>query len=232
MVHGLHLNLDFSAFCAAFFCFYFGSDADLRKIWYAAFLCAHNGISQEWQRVLRDDPAESQQFHVWVKVSFPSVISHRKLERKSCRWSSSWLEPCWRESDACSLQPCCCIKQTYTVCFRAIWLEDLAAVLAGPGFRIWFLAGFGAKKRGSLFACLCQRGGFGGVTGLFEMEAFIFFCISWLHVQTGLQVTSHRTTVWKDKRRSRLKRCDNPLSAGEWCTYDLLCFLFYELAPK
>lgn len=47
-----------------------------------------------------------------------------------------------------------------------------------PGFWIWFLAGFGAKKRGSLFACLWQRGGFGSVTGLFEMEAFIFFCIS------------------------------------------------------
>lgn len=113
MVHGLQLNFDFSAFCAAFFCFYFGSNADLRKIWYAAFLCPHNGISQELQRVLRDDPAESQQFHVWVKVSFPSVISHRKLERKSCRWSSSRLEPCWRESDACSLQPWCCTKQTY-----------------------------------------------------------------------------------------------------------------------
>lgn len=42
-------------------------------------------------------------------------------------------------------------RHTVRVWFPAIWLEDLAAVPAGPGFWIRFLAGFGAKKRGSLF---------------------------------------------------------------------------------
>lgn len=167
MVHGLHLNFGFLAFCSVFYCFYFSSGVDLRKIWYAALLCPHNDIIQESRCVFRDDPVGSQQFHVWVKVSFPSETIRKSVDGAAVGWNPA-------EGKAMLARFNHVAASSRHIYFRAIWLEDLAAVPAGPEFWIWFWAGFGAKTKGSLFAHLWQRGGFGGVTRQFEIEAFIF----------------------------------------------------------
>lgn len=220
MLHGLHLNFDFSAFCSVFIAFILVQVLTWEKS-EMQFAFVYIMASVRSRCVFRDDPAESQQFHVWVKVSFSSVISQRNYKGKTvdgatADWRLLLASPMW--SDACSLHPCCCIKQIYCICFRAIWLEDVAAVPAGPGFRIWFLAGFGAKKGGSLFAHLWRRGCFGSVTGLFEIEAF--FPLLYFLITPAIGLTGDRTTVWKG------------VCVCVWCTYDLLYFMFYELVPK
>lgn len=107
------------------------------------------------------------------------------------------------------------------MCFRGIWLEDLAAEpAAGPGS--WILSGFGAKNRGSSVSSDAAVRSL-GCSRIFGMEAVIIFSISWLHVLTGLQMTSYRTAAW-NRRRQRWKRCDKPLSAGD-CVWLHCCLL-------
>lgn len=82
MLHGLHLNFDFSAFCSVFIAFILVQVLTWEKS-EMQFAFVYIMASVRSRCVCRDDPAESQQFHVWVKVSFSSVISQRNYKGKT-----------------------------------------------------------------------------------------------------------------------------------------------------
>lgn len=153
------------------------------------------------------------------------------------------MEPCWSESDAVPFSRAA--ARSRNICFREIWLEDLAAEpAAGPG--LWILSGLGAKNRGSSVSNdTAQRFFGGGVTGLFGMKAFIIPSISWLHVLMGLLMTSYPTAAWnrlKIEGVTSLRQQEIVFGfhcclcvhvcACRWCTYDSLSSHFYELVPK
>lgn len=160
-------------------------------------------IRHESGYLFRYDLVENQNFFsVWLRVRFLSVVyKGRAADGAAVEWNPAevkvMLVPFSRVA-----------AQSRNIRFREIWLEDLAAEpAAGPG--LWILSGLGAKNRGSSVSNgAAERffGGGGDVTGLFGMKAFIILSISWLHVLTGLQMTSYSTAAWNRQKMEEVWR--------------------------